>query len=95
MIEVLQHLEKCRDAGKIRHVGLSNESAWGTMRWLSIAAAQGLPRMVSVQNEYSLLCRHFDLDMAEVAHHEKSGLARIFAAGSRIINWKISRRYHA
>ena len=74
MIEVLQHLEKCRDAGKIRHVGLSNESAWGTMRWLSIAAAQGLPRMVSVQNEYSLLCRHFDLDMAEVAHHEKVGL---------------------
>ena len=58
MIEVLQHLEKCRDDGKIRHIGLSNESAWGTMRWLSIAAVQGLPRMVSVQNEYSLLCRH-------------------------------------
>jgi aryl-alcohol dehydrogenase-like predicted oxidoreductase len=74
MIEVLQHLEKCRDDGKIRHIGLSNESAWGTMRWLSIAAVQGLPRMVSVQNEYSLLCRHFDLDMAEVEHHEKVGL---------------------
>ena len=74
MIEVLQHLEKCRDDGKIRHIGLSNESAWGTMRWLSIAAVQGLPRMVSVQNEYSLLCRHFDLDMAEVSHHEKLGL---------------------
>ena len=44
------------------------------MRWLQIAATQGLPRMVSVQNEYSLLCRHFDLDMAEVAHHEKVGL---------------------
>jgi aryl-alcohol dehydrogenase-like predicted oxidoreductase len=74
MSEVLHHLEKCRSAGKIRHVGLSNESAWGTMRWLAIAATHGLPRMVSVQNEYSLLCRHFDLDMAEVAHHEKVGL---------------------
>ena len=74
MIEVLQHLEKCRDDGKIRHVGLSNESAWGTMQWLSIAAPQGLPRMVSVQNEYSLLCRDFDLDMAEGEHHEKVGL---------------------
>ena len=51
MNETLYHLEKCRDQGKIRHVGLSNESAWGTMRWLSIAAAHNLPRMVSVQNE--------------------------------------------
>ena len=74
MIEILEHLEKLRSAGKIRHVGLSNETAWGAMRWLSIAAAHNLPRMVSVQNEYSLLCRHFDLDMAEVAHHENIGL---------------------
>jgi len=74
MVETLYHLEKCRDQGKIRHVGLSNESAWGTMRWLSIAAAHNLPRMVSVQNEYSLLCRLFDLDMAELAHHEQVGL---------------------
>ena len=44
------------------------------MRWLSIAAAHNLPRMVSVQNEYSLLCRLFDLDMAELVHHEQVGL---------------------
>ena len=74
MHEVLHHIEKCCLAGKIRHLGLSNETAWGTMRWLQIAEAKGLPRIVSVQNEYSLLCRHFDLDMAEVAHHEKVGL---------------------
>ena len=74
MLEVLQHLGKLRAAGKIRHVGLSNESAWGTMRWLSLAAAHDLPRMVSVQNEYSLLCRLFDTDMAELSHHEQVGL---------------------
>ena len=74
MLEVLHHLGKLRAAGKIRHVGLSNESAWGTMRWLSLAAAHDLPRMVSVQNEYSLLCRLFDTDMAELSHHEQVGL---------------------
>ena len=74
MLEVLQHLESLRISGKIRQVGLSNETAWGTMRWLSIAAAHQLPRMVSVQNEYSLLCRLFDLDMAEISHHENIGL---------------------
>ena len=74
MMEVLQHLDSLCRAGKIRHVGLSNETAWGTMRWLSVAAENQLPRMVSVQNEYSLLCRLFDLDIAEISHHENIGL---------------------
>jgi len=90
MHEVLDHLEKCRLAGKIRHVGLSNETAWGTMRWLQIAAAHGLPRMVSVQNEYSLLCRHFDLDMAEVAHHEKVGLLSFSPLAAGLLTGKYS-----
>jgi len=74
MMELLQHLDSLCRAGKIRHVGLSNETAWGTMRWLAMAAAHNLPRMVSIQNEYSLLCRLFDLDMAELSHHENIGL---------------------
>ena len=90
MHDVLNHLEKCRLAGKIRHVGLSNETAWGTMRWLQIAAAHGLPRMVSVQNEYSLLCRHFDLDMAEVAHHEKVGLLSFSPLAAGLLTGKYS-----
>lgn len=53
-IEVLQTLDACIQEGKIRHVGLSNESAWGTMKYLHLAQKHGLPRMVSVQNEYSL-----------------------------------------
>ena len=61
-------------AGKIGHVGVSNETTWGISQWLRIAEARGLPRLVSVQNEYSLLRRQFDLDMAELSHHEQVGL---------------------
>jgi aryl-alcohol dehydrogenase-like predicted oxidoreductase len=57
-------------AGKIRAFGLSNETAWGTLRWIDAAARLGGPRVASVQNEYSLLCRHFDTDLAELCHHE-------------------------
>ncbi len=53
--------------GKIRHIALSNESVWGAARWLSLAETHGLPRMMTVQNEYSLLCRQFDSDWAELS----------------------------
>ncbi len=70
MEEVLETLEELVTAGKIRHFGLSNESAWGTAEWLRIAAAKGQPRVVSIQNEYSLLCRLYDTDLAELAVNE-------------------------
>lgn len=60
--------------GKLGHVGVSNETTWGIAQWLRIAAAKGLPRLVSVQNEYNLLRRQFDLDLAELSHHESVGL---------------------
>ena len=79
--QTLEHMEEVLDAlaqhvksGKIRSIGLSNESAWGTANWLRIAEEKGLPRVASVQNEYSLLCRYFDLDMSELCHHEDVGL---------------------
>lgn len=56
--------------GKIRHFGLSNESAWGTAQWLRLAREMGAPEVVTVQNEYSLLYRLYDTDMAELSHHE-------------------------
>jgi aryl-alcohol dehydrogenase-like predicted oxidoreductase len=61
-------------AGKIRAVGLSNEGAWGTMQFVRLAEEHNLPRVASIQNEYNLICRLFDTDMAEVAHHEDVGL---------------------
>jgi aryl-alcohol dehydrogenase-like predicted oxidoreductase len=71
MAAVMEALAALVTAGKIRAFGLSNESAWGTMRWLSVAEGQGGPRVAAVQNEYSLLCRLFDTDMAELCHHEE------------------------
>ncbi len=73
-VEVLRALDECVKAGKIRHAGLSNETAWGTMKYLQLAEKHDLPRMVSIQNEYSLLDRKFDLDLHEVAVAEDIGL---------------------
>ena len=70
MQDVLVEAGKLVSEGKIRAFGLSNESAWGTAQWLRLADLNGWPRVASVQNEYSLLCRHFDTDMAELCHNE-------------------------
>jgi aryl-alcohol dehydrogenase-like predicted oxidoreductase len=72
--EKLATLDELVRAGKIRAIGLSNETAWGTMQYVKMAADKNLPRVASIQNEYNLLYRTFDLDLAEVAHHEQVGL---------------------
>lgn len=61
-------------AGRIRHLGLSNETSWGTMRWLAASQALGLPRVQSIQNAYSLVNRTFEVNLAEVALREDVGL---------------------
>ncbi len=73
-LEVLHTLQTLVQAGKIRHIGLSNETAWGITKWLQLAAQNNLPRMASIQNEYSLICRHFEPDLSEIAIHEECGL---------------------
>ncbi|SUZ30714.1 General stress protein 69 [Roseibaca ekhonensis] len=70
MREILTVAQDLVRAGKIRHIALSNESAWGTAMWLRLAEEEGLPRVLTLQNEYSLLCRYFDLDMAELCVNE-------------------------
>ncbi len=65
MIDILTTAQALIAEGKIRAIGLSNESVWGAARWLHLADTLGLPRMGTVQNEYSLLCRQFDTDWAE------------------------------
>ncbi|WP_411890680.1 aldo/keto reductase [Yoonia sp. SDW83-1] len=70
MMDVLTALGDCVKAGKIKAIGMSNESAWGMTKWIDQAECAGLPRMASVQNEYSLLCRLYDTDMAEMAVNE-------------------------
>ncbi|MDP4991308.1 MAG: aldo/keto reductase [Marivita lacus] len=74
MADVLGALGREIEKGRIRHIGLSNESAWGTMMWLQVAQAMAGPRMESIQNEYSLMCRMADTDLAEVMVHEDVSL---------------------
>ncbi|BAU72670.1 NADP(H)-dependent aldo-keto reductase [Metapseudomonas furukawaii] len=70
-LEVLGELVK---AGKIRHVGLSNETPWGTMKFLQLAEQLSLPRAASIQNPYNLLNRSFEVGLSEVAIREQCGL---------------------
>ena len=73
-LEILQALDDLIKQGKIREIGLSNESCWGTMQFINAAETNNLPRMVSIQNEYSLMYRNYDLDLAELSHHESVSL---------------------
>ena len=70
MQAVLRAAEAAVAAGKIRALGLSNETVWGAAQWLRLAEDHRLPRMATIQNEYSLLCRQFDTDWAEMAAME-------------------------
>jgi len=70
MADILGVMKDMVAEGKIRAFGLSNESCWGTVRWMDTAADMGGPRVASVQNEYSLMCRIWDTDMAEMSVNE-------------------------
>ncbi len=72
--ETLEALADLVKAGKVRHIGLSNESAWGTMTFLHHARTRDLPRVASIQNAYNLLNRTFETALAEIAHREDVGL---------------------
>ena len=74
LLETLQVLSDLVEAGKIRQIGVSNETPWGLMRFLALAETHGLARMVSIQNPYNLLNRTFEIGLAEVAIREDCGL---------------------
>ncbi len=72
--DTLAALGELVTTGKVRAIGVCNESPWGVMRYLAAAESRGLPRVSSVQNGYSLLDRSFELGLAEVAVREQTGL---------------------
>ncbi|QRM54873.1 aldo/keto reductase [Sinorhizobium sp. BG8] len=88
LLEILGTLGDLTKQGKIRAVGLSNETAWGTMAYLKLAEQHGLPRMASIQNEYNLLYRTFDLDLAELSHHENVGLLAYSSLAAGLLTGK-------
>ncbi|WP_305969472.1 MULTISPECIES: aldo/keto reductase [unclassified Mameliella] len=93
--QVVADMEDCLDAlqaeverGTIRAFGLSNESAWGTALWLEAAERVGGPRVASIQNEYSLLCRLADTDLAELMVYEEVGLLPFSPLGAGFLTGK-------
>ena len=71
---VINSLSELQKEGKIRYLGLSNETCWGTLQFIKFLKDFPNLKLVSTQNEYSLLCRLYDLDMAEMSHHENISL---------------------
>jgi len=70
LLETLEALNEQVRAGKIRYIGVSNETPWGVMRYLQLAEKHDLPRIVSIQNPYSLLNRSFEIGLSEISQHE-------------------------
>lgn len=89
--ESLATLSDLHQQGKIRTIGLSNESAWGTMRYLELAKQHGLERIVTVQNPYSLLNRSYEIGMAEVSHRENVGLLAYSPLGFGVLTGKYQK----
>jgi aryl-alcohol dehydrogenase-like predicted oxidoreductase len=88
MTEILLAAQALVAEGKIRAIGLSNESVWGAARWLHLADSLGLPRMATVQNEYSLLCRQFDTDWAELSLAEDMPLLAFSPLATGLLSGK-------
>ena len=72
--DVLENLQKFIKEGKIRYVGLSNETPWGASEFLKISKQRDLPRMMSIQNPYNLLNRSYEVGLAEISIREQIGL---------------------
>ncbi|HEX2510573.1 MAG TPA: aldo/keto reductase [Microvirga sp.] len=86
--EILESLQSLVKAGKVRHVGLSNESAWGTMTFLKHAETDGLPRVQSIQNAYNLVNRTFETALAEVSVREEVSLLAYSPLGQGFLTGK-------
>jgi len=86
--DALGALQREVERGTIRHFGLSNESAWGTAQWLRMSEDRQWPRVASIQNEYSLLCRMYDTDLAELSVNEEVGLLAFSPLGTGLLSGK-------
>lgn len=86
--ETLRALQELVASGKIRSIGLSNETPWGTMKFLELADREGLPRVESIQNPYGLLNRTYEIAMAEVSHREDVGLLAYSPLGMGLLTGK-------
>ncbi|MBH44901.1 MAG: NADP(H)-dependent aldo-keto reductase [Gammaproteobacteria bacterium] len=72
--ETMEALNEIVDAGKVRYIGVSNETPWGVMEYLRLSEKSDQARIVSIQNPYSLLNRTYEVGLAEMSHREDVGL---------------------
>lgn len=86
--ETLAALDEQVKAGKIRHIGVSNETPWGTLKYLNLAEQSGAPRIASVQNPYNLLNRTYEVGMAEISQREDVGLLAYSPLGFGVLSGK-------
>jgi len=109
VLETLRALDALVREGKVRHIGLSNETPWGLAEYLRLAEREGLARVVSIQNPYNLLNRTFEIGLAEMAWRESAGLLAYSPlafgvlsgkylegarpAGARLTRWERFSRY--
>lgn len=85
---ILETLQEFIKAGKIRHIGVSNETPWGLMHFLRESEQFDLPRMVTIQNPYSLLNRLFEVGLTETCYREQVGLLAYSPLGFGILSGK-------
>ena len=90
--DVLENLKKFIEQGKIRYVGLSNETPWGVMNYLQLAKDKSLPRMMAIQNPYSLLNRSYEVGLAEVSIRENIGCLAYSPLASGYLSGKYRNR---
>ena len=86
--KILSFLEELRQEGKIRAIGISNETPWGTMEYLKVGRHAGLPRVASIQNPYGLLNRTFEIGLSEIALREDCGLLAYSPLGFGVLSGK-------
>ena len=86
--ETLEALNNLVKAGKVKHIGISNETAWGTSQYLKLAEQKKLTKIVSIQNAYNLLNRAFEVGLSEIAIREKVGLLAYSPLGSGYLSGK-------
>jgi aryl-alcohol dehydrogenase-like predicted oxidoreductase len=72
--ETLEAMTDLVKSGRVRYIGVSNETPWGTSRYLNIAKEKSMQRIVTIQNPYSLLNRIYEVGLAEISQHENVGL---------------------
>lgn len=86
--ETLEVLHELAQSGKIKHIGISNETPWGVTEYLRLAQQKNLPRIVSIQNPYNLLNRSFEIGLSEFSHRENVGLLAYSPLGFGVLSGK-------